>query len=220
MLTALTQRKDETGVSYEKISTRIEQKRGVYISVSKLQRIFTGQQEPTVHDYEMIAEAGLEMDLDKTYAKVGKQEVHDSEHVEFMGAKALLADFSAEKAQIRDEYEKRIAQSIQARMDTQAAFDNALQTIQTQYAKNAEYLTSLVKRAEAYNAQLTERAIKAEDAAEAANKRVAEYEKKCEQSEKRRLQVFWSMLALCGVLLGIIILSMVANVPALGWGNP
>lgn len=219
MLTALTQTKDETGVSYEKISARIERKTGVYISVSKLQRIFTGQQEPTVADYEMIAEAGLEMNLDKTYAKVGKQEVRDSEELEFMGAKALMEQFAIEKERIHTNYETRISTLVDQSDKRQQAFNDALIQIGDQYRKNANYLTDIIIDNEAYIRDLLAKTEHAQHIAKAAQTRAEKAESKIEKLDKKRFQVFWAMLAVVLLLIGIIIASMILNIPELGWGN-
>lgn len=218
-LDTLTRKKDETGISYERISTRIEQKRNVSLSVSKLQRIFTGQQEPSVLDFEMIIEDGLEMDLMSVYAKMGRQEFKDSEQVDYKGAKELIADFNTEKAQIREEYETRIAQSIKAREETQLSFNLALAQIGDQYQKNAEYLNGIITDNEAYIRDLLAQTEKANSIAEAAQKRAEEAEKSRNDIDGRRHQVFWGMLSVILVLLGIIIASFILNIPAIGWGN-
>lgn len=213
-LNYLTQKKDAKKLSYDDLVVRTN------ISKSKLQRIFTGQIEVTVADLELIVEKGFNEGTDELYAKMGKQEFRDSAGVDYKGAQALLADFNAEKAQIREEYENRIGQSIKAREDTQQAFSSALETLGDQYRKNADYLTGIIKDNEAYIRDLLAKTERANMIASSAQKRAEEAEKARESIDKRRHQVFWCMIILVFCLLGVIIASFVLNIPTIGWGNP
>lgn len=210
----LTRKKDAKKLSYDEMELSSNMSR------SKLQRIFTGQTDPTVSDLETIVEKSLGASMLELYALMGEQEFKDSEDLDYKGAKELMADFAAEKEQIRKDFSDRIEQAIQARIDAQGAFDTALNAIQSQYARNAEYLTDLVKKSEAYNQKLTERAIKAEEEMQKAAERATAYLAERDNLDKRRHQVFWAMLLLVFILLGIIIASFILNIPTIGWGNP
>ena len=233
MLTALTERKDKTGVSYERISNRIEQKRGTYISVSKLQRIFTGQSDPTVQDFEMIAEDGLEMNLFELYAKIGKQELEASEEVDYKGAHALLEDFAAEKAMIHANYKTNIEHLMAKSDERQKAFTDALNLIGDQYKKNADYLTGIIRDNEAYIRDLLaktehsnaislaaqKRAEEAEKRADEANERADAAELENRTTRKKMYMLFSGMLFLVVFVVVLLALGIVLDLPTLGMGN-
>lgn len=216
----LVSTKEEKGLSYESISARTN------MSISKLQRIFTGQTDPTVSDFEHVVEAGLQADVSKVYAQIGAQEFRDSKEVDYKGAKELLHDFSAEKEQIRQEYELRITQSIQARLEMQKSFDAALQQMKAQYKENAAYLTRRTEQAEEQAVDLAARAARAEEIAQAAQKRAETAEIRAdtaedrrEQIDKRRHHVFWCMVTLLAMTLTFLLIIIIADVPQLGGGN-
>ena len=216
----LVSKKEQNKLSYEELSVRVN------MSVSKLQRIFTGQTDPSVGDFETICETGLHADVSEVYAQIGAQEFRDSAALDFKGAKELLQDFAAEKKQIRSEYDLRIAQSIQARTDTQHAFESAMRQMEEQYNKNVEYLRKRVADAETQSVSLAARAARAEEIAQAAQKRAEAAELRATQAEerrneldKRRHHMFWGMLVLIAVLASILAVIVIANVPQLGGGN-
>ncbi len=219
-LNYLTQKKDTKKLAYDVLEEKTN------ISRSKLQRIFTGQLDVTVSDLETIVEKGFEESTDELYAQMGKQEFRDSKEVDYKGAKELLSDFNAEKAQIREEYEKRIGQSIKAREDTQTAFSSALETLGDQYRKNADYLTGIIKDNEAYIRDLLSQTERANVIAAAAQKRAEESDERADAAElenrttrKKMYKLFAGMLAILIVVLGFLMFIIIADVPHLGGGN-
>lgn len=209
----LTQKKDAKKLSYDDLVASTN------MSKSKLQRAFTGQVELTVSDLEIIVEKGLGASIQELYARVGEQEMKDSEDLDFKGARALMSDFNAEKQQIRQEYQSRIDQLVATSDERQKAFTTALEQIGAQYKANANYLTDIILDNEAYIRDLLAKTEHAQHIAKAAQTRAEKAESKIEKLDKKRFQVFWSMLAVVLLLIGIIIASMILNIPALGWGN-
>lgn len=209
----LTQKKDAKKLSYDDLVASTN------MSKSKLQRAFTGQVELTVSDLEIIVEKGLGASIQELYARVGEQEMKDCEDFDFKGARALLSDFNAEKQQIRKEYQSRIDQLVATGDERQKAFTIALEQIGAQYKVNANYLTDIIRDNGAYILDLLEKAEHAQHIAKAAQSRAEKAESKIEKLDKKRFQVFWSMLAVVLLLIVIIIASMILNFPALGWGN-
>ena len=219
-LNYLTQKKDAKKLAYDVLEERTN------ISRSKLQRIFTGQLDVTVSDLETIVEKGFDESTDELYAQMGKQEFRDSKEVDYKGAKELLSDFNAEKAQIREEYEKRIGQSIKAREDTQTAFSSALETLGDQYRKNADYLTGIIKDNEAYIRDLLAQTADANAIAAAAQKRSEEADNRADSAElenrttrKKMYKLFAGMLAILIAIFGFLMFIIIADVPYLGGGN-
>lgn len=219
-LNYLTQKKDAKKLAYDVLEERTN------ISRSKLQRIFTGQLDVTISDLETIVEKGFEESTDELYAQMGKQEFRDSKEVDYKGAKELLSDFNAEKAQIREEYEKRIGQSIKAREETQLAFSSALETLGDQYRKNADYLTGIIKDNEAYIRDLLVQTADANAIAAAAQKRAEEADNRADSAElenrttrKKMYKLFAGMLAILIVIFGFLMFIIIADVPYLGGGN-
>ncbi len=141
-LEILTTAKDKTRLSYEAIYQRTG------ISVSKLQRIFTGQGSLSTDDFELICQQGLGLDLDEVYARFGRQEFRDSQDVDFKGAKELLSDFDKQKEALRIQYEERVQRE----------------------REEVDFLKELLNESKDYNGKLTERAIKAETESAQAHK--------------------------------------------------
>ncbi len=141
-LEILTTAKDKTRLSYEAIYQRTG------VSVSKLQRIFTGQGSLSTDDFELICEKGLGLDLDEVYARFGRQEFRDSQDVDFKGAKELLSDFDRQKEALRNQYEERVQREREA----------------------VDFLKGLLNESKDYNGKLTERAVKAETESAQAHK--------------------------------------------------
>lgn len=216
----LAQTRDEKRLSYDDLVPRTN------MSKSKLQRIFTGQTEPTVSDLEIIVEKGLKGRIEDLYAKIGEQELKDSEELDYKGARALLDDFNAEKKQIRTEYQTRIDQLVSSNDERQKAFTLALDQIGAQYKKNADYLTGIIKDNENYIRDLLEQteranmiAAEAQKRAQESEKKISTLEKRLVQSEKRRYKVFWTMLALVVSLLTLLVLGVILDLPLIGMGN-
>lgn len=176
-LEVLTTGKDQKNFSYEKIYQRTG------ISISKLQCIFTGQRTFTVDDFELICEKGLGLNLDEIYARFGRQEFRDSQDVDYKGAKELLADFDKQKEALRTQYEERVQRE----------------------QKAVDFLKEMLIKSEQYNAQLTERAIKAETESAQAHK-----------TSRRILTVSVVLVVLFAALL---VLGIVMDLPHLGMGN-
>lgn len=176
-LEILTTAKDTSRTSYDVLYQRTG------ISVSKLQRIHTGQQSLTVDDFELICEKGYGLDLDEVYARFGRQEFRDSEGVDYKGAKELLSDFAIQKETLRTQYEERVQREREA----------------------VDFLKNLLDETKAYNAQLTERAVRAETESAQAHK-----------TSRRILVVSVVLVVLFAVLL---VLGIVMDLPHLGMGN-
>ena len=134
LLDYLTSTRDRKKISYEELRLRIDCAK----SVSTLQRIFTGQVEPTVSDLELIIEKGLQEDPRIFYSQIGKQEFADSEQIDYKGAKELLADFAAEKEAMRQEFADRLAHAKEMRISEQTAFKAALDALEADH----DYLTA------------------------------------------------------------------------------
>lgn len=212
-LNYIATKKDAKRISYEDLVASTN------MSKSKLQRIFTGQVDVTVDDLEIIVEKGLKEKIRDLYALMGEQEFKESADNEFKGTQQLIDEFAAEKAQIRQEYTERLKQAEQELANAQAAFGAALNQLEEGYKKSTEYLTGLVARSEKYNETLTARAVKAEDAAAAAQKRADLAEERVEHIDKRRHNVFWGMLVVVIILLALLSLAVILDLPMLGMGN-
>lgn len=202
----LTQKKDAKRLSYDTIAERTK------LSPSKLQRIFTGQVDASVDDFELIIEKGLQADVRDVYARIGEQEARASEPMDYMGTAKMLEEFAIEKAQIRKEYEERIARSEQARIDAQVSFDTALASLQEQYNNMAKYLTTLVGKAEEQSRILSARAARAEETA-------ANAERRADDHERAHRHNFWAMLGLVVIMMCLLVLGIVLDLPTLGLGN-
>lgn len=226
-LNYLTQKKDAKKLAYDVLEEKTN------ISRSKLQRIFTGQLDVTIADLEIIVEKGFDESTDELYAQMGRQEFRDSKDVDYKGAKELLSDFNAEKAQIREEYEKRIGQSIKAREEAQLSFNIALAQIGDQYRRNADYLTGIINDNEAYIRDLLAKTEQANTIAAAAQKRAEEAEdrskiadERADASElenrttrKKMYKLFFAMLCLLIAVFCFLMFVMIADVPEIGGGN-
>ncbi len=210
----ISQVRDEKRLSYDDLVPRTN------MSKSKLQRIFTGQTEPTVSDLEIIVEQGLKGRIEDLYAKIGEQEMKDSEELDYKGARALLDDFNAEKKQIRSEYQTRIDQLVSSNDERQKLFTDALSQLSDQYRANADYLTGIIRDNENYIRDLLVKTEQANGIAQAAQARAARAEKRIDDLDKRRHHVFWGMLSVILILIGVIIASFIFNLPSIGWGNP
>lgn len=213
LLSFLTRKKDEKRLSYEDMEAKVN------MSKSKLQRIFTNQADPTISDLEDIVEKALGAPMRELYAIIGEQELNDSEEIGYKGAKELLSDFADEKKQIRAEYQTRIDQLVATGDERQKAFTLGLKQVEEQYRKNADYLTGLVERSEKYNAQLTERAVKAEEDAKKANDRADAAELENRTTRKKMYKLFYTMLCLLIAVFGFLMFVMIADVPQIGGGN-
>lgn len=231
----LTKKKDAKRLSYDELVERTA------ISKSKLQRVFTGQVEVTVTDLEIIVEQGLGASMRELYALVGEQEFKASEELDFKGAKELVAEFSAERAKLeeahqlekkimresheeskrlmREEHALQIEKLKALRIELQDQFQQNTNLLTERYNANSKYLTEHVAKIERLNDQLTERAVKAEEIAQAAQGRASRAEKRIDDLDKRRHHVFWGMLSVILILIGVIIASFIFNLPAIGWGN-
>lgn len=226
-LNYLTKNKDAKKLAYDVLEEKTN------ISRSKLHRIFTGQLDVTVADLEVIVEKGFGESTDELYAQMGRQEFRDSKDFDYKGAKELLSDFNAEKAQIREEYEKRIAQSIEAREEAQLSFNLALAQIGDQYRRNADYLTGIINDNEAYIRDLLAKTEQANTIATAAQKHAEEAEDRAKIADgradsaelenrttrKKMYMLFSGMLFLLVFVVILFALGIVLDLPLLGMGN-
>ena len=212
-LTFLSQKRDEKRLSYDDLVPRTS------MSKSKIQRIFTGQTEPTVSDLEIIVEKGLGANIKELYALVGESELKASEDVDYKGAQALMDEFAAEKARIHTNYETKIETLVAQSDKRQQAFTDALAQIGEQYRKNADCLTGIIRDNEAYIRDLLAKTEHANSIAISEKERAETAEKRVIELDKRRYQVFWSMLGVIVLLLFIIVISIVFDIPAFNWGN-
>lgn len=220
LLNFLTRKKDEKKLSYEDMAEKAN------MSKSKLQRIFTNQVDPTISDLEDIVEKALGASMLELYAIIGEQELNDSEVLGYKGAKELMADFAAEKKQIRAEYQTRIDQLVATSDERQKAFTIALEQIGGQYRTNADYLTGTIKDNEKYIRDLLAQTERANVIAAAAQKQADESEKRADSAElenrttrKKMYALFAGMLAILIIVVSFTIFLIVADVPYLGGGN-
>lgn len=223
----LNKKKDAKRLAYDDLAPRTN------ISKSKLHRIFTGQGEPTLQDLEDIVEKGLGASMVELYALVGEQQMADSVDMDFKGARALLEECNAEKKQIRAEYELRIAQALEAHRNAQLSFDSALRQLEERYTANVDYVRQQLRSLESQNVELSARAARAAEIAQASQKRAEAAEERADKAdtaraeadkarisvERNRQQVFWGMLTVVVALALTLAFIVVANVPHLGGGN-
>lgn len=212
-LTYLTQKKDEKKLSYDDMVPRTN------MSKSKIQRIFTGQQEPTVSDLETIVENGLQEDIDTLYAMIGKREMRDSEELDFKGAKALMDEFASEKARIHANYEAKLNSLVEQSDKRQQAFTDALNQMGEQYRKNADYMKGVIADNEGYIRDLLAKVEHANAIADSEKHRAEAAEERIDELDKRRHQVFWSMLTLVAFMAILLVLGVVLDLPMIGMGN-
>lgn len=226
-LNFLTKKKDIRRASYEDMESRTN------MSKSKLQRIFTGQTDPTVSDLEIIVEKGLQSSLVELYALIGKQEMEASEELDYKGAHALMEEFAREKAQINESYKVNIEHLMQKSDERQEAFTKALTVIGEQYRANADYLTGVIRDNEGYIRDLLaktehsnaiaiaeqKRAEDAENRAKIADERADSAEKENRTTRKKMYMLFSGMLVLVILLVVLLALGIVLDLPTLGMGN-
>lgn len=191
----LNRTRDRKKLSYEDIRARI----GNVKAVSTIQRIFSGQTEPTVEDFELLVENGLGEDLRDVYALIGEREFTDSAEIDYKGAKELLADFAAEKETIKQEYEARIAHSREMRTAQQEAFQAAIQALEAKYERGTKYLKGRIDECQRDLEAQTRRAVAAEARAEALNDEMASIKHKhdshCREIHKRYRGLSWALVA-------------------------
>lgn len=190
----LNNTRDKKRLSYEEVRSRL----GNIKAVSTLQRIFTGQTEPTVEDFELIVEKGLGEDLRDVYALIGAREFTDSAIIDYKGAKELLADFAAEKEQIRKSYEERIATSRELRAAQQEAFQEAIQALEAKYERGTKYLKGRIDECERDLEAQTRRAVAAEARVDAMKEEMAdikrEHDRHCREVHRRYRGLSWVMV--------------------------
>lgn len=227
LLTFLTRKKDEKKLSYEDMAEKAN------MSKSKLQRIFTNQADPTISDLEDIVEKALGASMRELYAIIGEQELVDSEELGYKGAKELMADFAAEKKQIRAEYQTRIDQLVTTSDERQKAFTIALEQIGEQYKANAAYLKGVIIDNEQYIRDLIAQTERANVIAADAQKQASEAEKRADAAEaerssaelenrttrKKMYKLFSGMLAILIAVFAFLMFIIIADVPYLGGGN-
>lgn len=193
----------------KKISfTTLQEKTG--ISDSTICRWFKGEGTPSVDDLESLFEA-MGSDMREVFADIGEQELKASEKIDYKGADALLADFERREKIYKEHCDARIAYEVELRENLQDSFHASLASLEKSheaalkkrddtYERSVGYLKEELADARRKNRELMDRAITAENRADAAQAHSADL-------DKRRHHVFWGMLALCFtmLILGIMI---------------
>ena len=203
-------------------------------------RWLSGDTEPTISVFYKVVEyfGGNRKDVQ---ARIGMKALEEWEKTGYKNAKELIDDFNIERTKIeeahqlekkimresheeskrlmREEHAAQIEKLKALRVELQELFQQNITLLTERYNANSKYLTEHASKIERLNDQLTERAAKAEEIAQAAQARAARAEKRIDDLDKRRHHVFWGMLAVILILIGVIIVSFVINVPAIGWGN-
>ena len=193
--------RDRKDISYEELRLRINGAK----SVSTIQRIFTGQTEPTVEDFEMIIEQGLGEDIREVYALIGAQEFKDSERIDYKGAKELMAEFAAEKEALRKEFADRLAHAKEMRIAEQAGFKIALESLEDKYNKGTAYLKRLIEQKDNEIGSLTTRALKAETELETISNA---HDAHCREIHRKYRYLSWGCI-------GVVVVALL-----LGWFVP
>ena len=210
-------------------------------SETTFRRWLSGKTEPTISTFYKVVEyfGGNKKDVQ---ARIGMAALDEWEQSGYKNARELMEEFNAERAKLheahqkekeqmresheaskatmREEHAAQIEKLKSLRLELQEVFQNNIQILSGQYQKNVEYLTNHLNRVERLNDDLSARAVKAADLALAAQKRAEAAEKRADELDKRRHQVFWGMFALVIILLGIVVASIVFDIPALNWQNP
>lgn len=177
-----------------------------------------GDTEPTISVFYKVVEyfGGNKKDVQ---ARIGMAALDEWEKSGFKNAKELMDEHAAEKARIHANYEEKINALVAQSDKRQDAFTVALTQIGEQYRKNADYLTGVIRDNEGYIRDLLAKTEHANAMAVAEQKRAEAAERKIDLLDKRRLQVFWSMLCVIILLLLVIVISVVFDIPAFNWGN-
>ena len=149
------------------------------ISDTTLCRWFAGKGNPTVDDLERVFQA-LGGDMQGVFAEVGEQELRASEKLDFKGVDALLEDFTRRESAIREDYDRQLAQQIDLRQTLQCTFESALATMAGEHTQAIAQLT-----AELHEAQ-----------------------RRADQIEAKRHNVFWGMLAALGLVTGAFVVAL------------
>lgn len=131
----------------------------------------------------------------------------------------MIAAHTAEKEQMRQDHAQQIEKLKSLRLEVQAEFRSTVQLLTDRYEENSRYLIGQMEKTERLNDQMTQRATAAEHIAQEAQKRATIAEKRADDLDKRRHHVFWAMFVLVFILMGVIVASMVIDVPFMGWGN-
>lgn len=177
-----------------------------------------GDTEPTISVFYKVVEY-LGGNKKEVQARIGMAALDEWEKSGFKNAKELMEEHAAEKARIHANYEEKINVLVMQSDKRQEAFNIALTQIGEQYRKNADYLTGTIRDNEAYIRDLLAKTEHSNAIAIAAQKRAEEAEKRADSLDKRRYHVFWSMMVLVLMLAGVIVASMLLNLPSMGWGN-
>lgn len=190
--------KDRTNISF----LLLEEKTG--ISDSTLSRWFAGKGNPTVDDLELVFEA-MGSNMEQVFRDIGEQELKASEKIDFRGTDALLEEFSRRESIYKENCDRNVAHQIELREKLQESFDTMITTMSKEhdaalrkrdetYDRSVNYLKAQIDTLEKKNAALMERTKTAEARADVAEQRQ-------QDSDKRRHQTFFGMLALCFAML-------------------
>lgn len=117
----LTSKKEASGRSYADIGARCA------MSDSKLQRIFSGQQEATVSDINDILSKGLDSDPRELWALCGMQEWNDSADVGYKGAAELIPY-----------YKEQLEKEAEIRNNINAAFTSSIEALKEAHVEDLE----------------------------------------------------------------------------------
>jgi len=209
-------------------------------SETTVRRWLNGKTEPTVSTFYKLVEylGGNKKDVQ---ARIGMAALEEWESTGYKNARELMEEFAAEREKIneahqlekkimresheeskrlmREEHAAQIEKLKALRLELQEQFQQNTNLLTERYNANSKFLTEHAAKIERLNDQLTERAVKAEEIAQAAQARSARAEKRIDDLDKRRHQVFLGMLSVIIILITIIVASIVLNIPAIGWGN-
>ena len=177
-----------------------------------------GETEPTISMFYKVVEylGGNKKDVQ---ARIGMAALDEWEKSGFKNAKELMEEHAIEKARIHKNYEDKITLLVEQSDKRQKAFTDTLTLISDQYRKNVEFLTKTLREDEEYMRDLLAKTEHSNAIALSEQRRAEEAEKRADNLDKRRYHVFWSMMVLVLMLAGVIVASMLLNLPSMGWGN-
>lgn len=150
VLAHLNAKKDERHRSYADIGSRCN------MSTSKLQRIFTGQGEPTMSEINDILALGLDSDPRELWALCGMQEWNDSASVGYKGAAELIPyykDQLTKEAEIRENMHEAFNAALDAIKDAHVEdlaqrddrYETAVKHLKTDFVEAKSNLQAALK---------------------------------------------------------------------------
>lgn len=138
-------------------------------ATTTLHRWFSGESSPDIYELTTLVEAmgGSMTDL---FADVGKQEMQSTQAIEYQGAVAMQEHYATRLAAAKDKLDM-----------LQTHHEQAIKTQQDTYDRSVQYLKEQVREMKYERANLQER--------------VSVLNKRNEDLDRRRHNVFWGMLA-------------------------